>query len=310
MPVSERAQPDLTAANPAELHALAAAGRQLPSLFRLHATVAGGTELSRYRGRGVEYDESRHYQQGDDIRHLDARVTARRGEPFTKIYREDRERPVFLCVDDRACMHFATRGRFKRVIASKAAALLAWKAFYEGNRVVALIFRDEEQERLSAYRGRAALARLLQALSTPARWRSVNDDQLAVSLHAGLALLPRDVPSGALLIVLSDFRGLDEPGQVQLLGLRRRCELVFGQIYDPLERALPRAPGRYPVANALGEAVIFGGDGDAQARFAADVARRDARLESLARALRARVAPLATDCDPAIEIHRLLRAHP
>lgn len=85
-----------------------------------------GGYISHSKGRGMEFDESRLYQPGDDIRSIDWRVTARTGKTHTKIFREERERPVFISVDDRPTMHFATRGVFKSVQASKIAALIAW----------------------------------------------------------------------------------------------------------------------------------------------------------------------------------------
>ena len=85
-----------------------------------------GNYLSPAKGRGMEFDEARLYQPGDDIRAIDWRVTARRGKTHTKIYREERERPVLISVDCRPSMAFASRGCFKSVQAAKMAALLAW----------------------------------------------------------------------------------------------------------------------------------------------------------------------------------------
>lgn len=306
MPVAQPAQQRLTAPSPAELVALAAVGKRLPGLFQRRLGVRGGNALSHYRGRGVEYDESRHYQPGDSLRHLDARVTARRGEPYTKVYQEDRERALFLCVDDRACMHFATRGRFKRVIAAQAAALLGWKAFDEGNPIAARIVRDASVENFRLRRGRTALARMIHGLSVPAHRHSVNETQLAQSLQAGWAGLSRQVPSGALLVVLSDFRALDDAAEAQLLRARHHCQMLLLRIEDALERHLPQAAGRYPLANADGEATLFGGDSAAQARLSATLAQRDARVAALARSLRAPVFDLATDCVPAEQLNRLL----
>ena len=98
----------------------------LPSV-RIKAKQTG-TYLSQYKGRGMEFEEHRPYQPGDDIRNIDWRVTARTGIPHTKVYREERERPVLFCVDYRRPMFFATRGVFKSVMAAKAAALLAWSS--------------------------------------------------------------------------------------------------------------------------------------------------------------------------------------
>ena len=90
------------------------------SLLRPTAkALQSGQYLSRFRGRGMEFDEARLYMPGDDVRSLDWRVTARTGRPHTKIFREERERPVFLSVDYRASMFFATRGMYKSAMAAR-----------------------------------------------------------------------------------------------------------------------------------------------------------------------------------------------
>lgn len=84
--------------------------------------LQSGQYFSAFKGRGMEFDESRPYAHGDDIRSLDWRVTARTGKVHTKLFREERERPVFLSVDLRSPMFFATRGLFKSVLATRLAA--------------------------------------------------------------------------------------------------------------------------------------------------------------------------------------------
>ena len=85
-------------------------------------SAQSGGYLSRFKGRGMEFDEVRLYQPGDDVRSIDWKVTARTDKPHTKIFREERERPVFISVDNRLTMQFATRGVFKSVQAAKLAA--------------------------------------------------------------------------------------------------------------------------------------------------------------------------------------------
>src|SRR4051812_8187740 len=107
------------------------------------ARVAGSfaaTHASRFRGRGVDYVESRAYQPGDDIRQMDWRLTARSGRPHTKVFQEEREQSVLLLVDCNASMHFGSRVRFKSVQAARTAALVAWAAVHGGDRVGALGF--------------------------------------------------------------------------------------------------------------------------------------------------------------------------
>lgn len=92
------------------------------------ASALAGPHDSRFRGRGMDYRESRHYQPGDDIRNMDWRVTARAGRPHTKVYQAERERPVVVLADFGATLFFGTRGTFKSVAAARTAALIAWAA--------------------------------------------------------------------------------------------------------------------------------------------------------------------------------------
>ena len=116
---SPRVEPGLR-----DLMSLARAAMHLPSWHERAKRQTQGAYLSALRGRGMEYDESRPYQAGDDIRTLDWRVTARTGKPHTKLFREERERPVFVCCDLGKTMRFATQGSFKSVVAARAAALV------------------------------------------------------------------------------------------------------------------------------------------------------------------------------------------
>ena len=103
--------------------------RRRPALAQL-----AGNHASRFRGRGMDYQESRAYQPGDDIRNMDWRVTARSGRAHTKLFQEERERPVVFCIDLGPSLFFATRGALKSVIAARAATLLAWAAAAQGDR--------------------------------------------------------------------------------------------------------------------------------------------------------------------------------
>ena len=132
-----------------------------------------GAYVSHFRGRGMEFDESRPYQPGDDPRSIDWRVTARSTTAYTKLFREERERPVLIVVDLRANMHFATRGNFKSVAASRAAALLSWAAHHRGDRLGGLIFGDTSHRELKPRLGRQAALRYVHELAEHAGIRHV-----------------------------------------------------------------------------------------------------------------------------------------
>ena len=169
-----------------------------------------GEYLSPFRGRGMEFDEARIYQPGDDIRNIDWRVTARTGRVHTKMFREERERPVFLWVDLRTPMFFATRGAYKSVIAARAAGLVAWSAQQRGDRVGGLVFSDSEHHEVRPQRGKPAVLHLINRLAGHPAW---TDPAATVDPRAGLdaALRMRRLARpGSLVFLISDFRGLDE----------------------------------------------------------------------------------------------------
>ena len=103
-------------------------------------SLRAGQHLSKLRGRGMDFAEVRHYQAGDEIRHMEWRVTARTGRPHVKLYQEERERPVIILADFSPSMYFGTRLAFKSVVAARLAALLAWTVVKQGDRVGGLLF--------------------------------------------------------------------------------------------------------------------------------------------------------------------------
>ena len=124
------------------LIALSRKSRGLSLRTGMISALQSGDYQSAFKGRGMEYDESRLYQPGDDIRNIDWRVTARSGKVHTKLFREERERPVHLWVDFRAPMFFATRGKFKSVIAAELASLFAWRANRQGDGIGGIVFSE------------------------------------------------------------------------------------------------------------------------------------------------------------------------
>jgi len=217
-----------------------------------------GAYVSHFRGRGMEFDESRPYQPGDDPRSIDWRVTARSTTAYTKLFREERERPVLVVVDLRASMHFATRGCFKSVNASRAAALLSWAAHHRGDRLGGLIFGDTTHRELKPRLGRQAALRYVHELVTHPDWekrqRSRNEDEEA-PLTQAMSALRRVARPGSLVVILSDFIGFARSAQSYLSSVARHNEVLAVFINDPLERKLP-PPGRYRLVSREDELAI------------------------------------------------------
>jgi uncharacterized protein (DUF58 family) len=208
-----------------------------------HSTIKSkqsGGYLSSTKGRGMEFDEARLYQPGDDIRSIDWRVTARTGKPYTKLFREERERPVFLSVDLRPSMFFATRGVFKSVQAAHLAALLAWSALRQGDRIGGQIFTHQTQREIKPQNGRQAVLRLFHELIRAEKEHSQPAQTSQQALAHTLMRLCRHVKPGSLVYLISDFRGLDASCEPHLSQLAKHCDVVLIMVSDPLESTLPK----------------------------------------------------------------------
>jgi uncharacterized protein (DUF58 family) len=225
----------------------------------------------------MEFDEARLYQPGDDIRSIDWRVTARTGKTYTKVFREERERPVFISVDDRLTMHFATRGVFKSVLAAKLAGLLAWAAEHHGDRIGGQLFSEHDCYELKPQNGRHAVLRFLNVLVKPQK--SVDKN---FTLSQILARLNQHARPGSLVYIVSDFRGINDESETHIAKLARHCEVVLIFIYDPLESSLP-VKGRFKFTDEQRDIVVDAGDQKGLSDYHQRFTERLQRLESLAK---------------------------
>lgn len=296
----------------AALIALRHDAESLPWRVGAIRAARGGAYLSPFKGRGMEFDEVRPYQQGDDARTLDWRVTARTGRPHTKLFREERERAVLLWVDLRRAMHFATRGAFKAVRAAQAAALLGWSAVRHGDRLGGLFFAEGFHRELTPGRGSTSLLRFLEQLAGAPAWISPTQTQSPSdpesTLMDALTRIRRVARPGGLIFLLSDFQAINAITESHLIQLARHSDLVLIQIYDPLEAELP-PPGHYRISD--GRAVLaFDTDSDAMRHHYREVfTTRCLALTMLCRNHGIHHFSLATDDEPLTALQRGLGIH-
>jgi uncharacterized protein (DUF58 family) len=283
----------------------------VPGLVALNRSAAGlslgtrevrahvsGEYLSRFKGRGMEFAESRPYQPGDDVRNLHWRVMARTGKPFTKLFREERERPVFVWVDLRQRMFFGTRNAYKSVVAARAAALIAWAASRHGDRIGGVLFSDGSHEEIKPGRGKAAVLYLIRRLAEHPAWDREGpraDDEH--STRDAMIRLRRVVRPGSLVFLLSDFANLDAVAEANLTQIARRSEVMAMLIYDELERELP-PPGSYRLSDGEDEFVLDAADPEYRALYAERFAARTAHVGALARRYGMSFLTCRTDEDP------------
>ena len=291
----------------------------VPALVRLNQAAAGltlrpnkvragmsGDYLSRFKGRGMEFAESRPYQPGDDVRNLHWRVMARTGKPFTKQFREERERPVLIWVDIRNRMFFGTRGAYKAVVAARAAAIVAWAALRAGDRVGGVICSDGVHHEIKPGRGKAAVLHLIRSIAEHPAWNErppVADDALAA--RAALLRLRRVARPGSLIVLLSDFVNFDEATELSLAQLSRHNELVMMHIYDGLEAELP-PPGNYRLSDGSDEFVLDTSDAEYRSAYAERFNGHLEHMHALARRSRITFLSCRTDEDPAQVLRRSL----
>ena len=291
----------------ADLLRLHAAGEALHLTVPRVRVAASGGHLSPYKGRGVEFDESRLYQPGDDLRTIDWRVTARTGKPHTKVFREERNRPVFVWLDLRRPMLFATRGAYKGVRGAEVAALIAWSAVGNGDRLGGLVFSEAEHHELRPALGRRAALRLFQKIAADSFWDS-QTRAAAPETDADRALvrLTRVARPGSLIFLISDFRRLGADAERHLRELAGHCDLVLVHVFDTVEAELP-PPGRYRVVSA-GRTLAIETSNDALRRKYRDrFAARVEALHSLARLPGIHLIECATHADARVLLAQQFR---
>ena len=269
----------------------------LRTASRQHRSHSGG-RLSRHRGRGVDFAEVRLYQPGDDVRSIDWRVTARKAKPHTKVYREERERPTLVVVDQSRAMYFGSRVRMKSVAAAECAALLAWHAVDSGDRVGGLVFNDEGEHAFKPFRSARVVVRLLN---------QVGASNNALRENTATAPRPRRLPivldhlirvarNGHRIYLISDFSGYDADDERRLKRIARHNSLVLIHVSDPLERELP-PPNRYTVTDGVVRNVLSTADSRIRARYREEFETHVKSLEAVCIATRSQFIALATN-DP------------
>ncbi|SFB89438.1 Protein of unknown function DUF58 [Microbulbifer thermotolerans] len=206
---------------------------------RLARSDQAGNLLTRYRGRGMNFEEVRDYQPGDDVRTIDWRVTARTGKAHTKLYQEERERPVVILLDLRAPMFFGSQVAFKSVVASGIAAALGWAALQHSDRAGALLFTDTNIDTVRPRRSHHAVLAMIHNIVARAGELTSPVTGNSQPLKNMLEEARRIARPGSALFLISDCHDLDDSCAQPLYLLTRHADLQVIRVSDPLERHLP-----------------------------------------------------------------------
>ena len=288
---------------------------------RLVSETLAGQYHSVFKGQGMNFDEVREYQPGDEVRTIDWNVTARMNHPFVKKFVEERELTLMLVVDVSGSGLFGSSAQSKRELAAEIASVLAFSAIRNNDKVGLILFSDEVEKFIPPRKGRRHVLRVIREVLFFEPKRRGTD------LNGALEFLMRVTPHKAIAVVISDFIGspvsrasrrapkprpqlmlLESLAQASFTMLRqanRRHDLVAVQVTDRYELELPSL-GRLVLNDAeTGELVeVNTGDARKRASFAERQARAQADLAKLFRSAGIDAIQLRTDRPYGIELAR------
>ncbi len=231
-------------------------------------SLLSGRHTSRLRGRGLDFEELRQYQPGDDIRTMDWKATKRARQPYVRVYTEERERPVLLLVDQRISMFFGSQVNMKSVTAAEAAALAAWRVVAAGDKVGAVVFNDIEIREIQPRRSKKTVMQILQRIVEQNNDLSVdkavspNPGNLDRALEKAVQLAGHDY----LICVISDFSGLSDKSLHHVKQLVRHNDVMLFPIYDPLAKELP-PDSRLVISDGNSQILLDSSESRLQKRF-------------------------------------------
>lgn len=204
----------------------------------------GGVYQTTHRGRGMDFSEVRGYQAGDEIRHMDWRVTARMGKPHVKLYQEERERPTLFMVDFSPSLYFGTKGAFKSVIAARLAAMMAWTAIKQGDKVGGVLLGGGQ---VVCYKPASRAGGVLPLLAKMSEFTTLSlKEQRPSVIQEGLCQLLHVTHSRSAIVLISDFYETEAYQDHWMKQLALHHEVFVYHLADPIELIVP-PPGRYPM---------------------------------------------------------------
>jgi uncharacterized protein (DUF58 family) len=268
------------------------------------SSLLAGRHASRLRGRGLAFEELRHYNPGDDVRTIDWKATARLRSTYVRVYSEERERPVLLVVDQRRPMFFGSRRAMKSVTAAEVAALGAWRVLNARDRVGGIVFNEAEIVDISPHRSQTQVMRMLHEV---VRLNHALAEKAAptgaVTLNHAIEAALRRAKHDHLVVLISDFDGADEETQRLATLIAAHNDMLAVAIYDPLGASLQPQPGM--VVEVGGARVALPLDAGFPAAFQRAFTQRLDEWTEIFRALQVPVLPISTAEPPADQLRSL-----
>lgn len=268
-------------------------------------SLLSGRHASRLRGRGLLFEELRHYRPGDDIRSMDWRATARLRKAHVRVYSEERERTVLFVVDQRQRMHFGSVRATKAVAAAELAALGAWRTLRMGDRVAALVFNDKETAYVPPHRSRATVMQVCNELTRMNKQLRVDGTaDTPAALNTALQQVGNLARHDHLIVLVTDCYGADAETRKHVSRLAAHNDMIATLVYDPLGIRLPIIKG-LEVSDGLRRVIVppemaFG------KKYEADFVKWGQLIRDRFSALKIPVLPICTHDDVGDQVLRAL----
>jgi uncharacterized protein (DUF58 family) len=272
--------------------------------------VLSGQHASKLRGRGLNFEELRNYLPGDDTRNIDWKVTARTREPYVRVYTEEKDRAVWLLVDQRISMFFGSRRKMKSVVAAEAAAVAAWRVLSQRDRVGAIVYDDTGMRVIPPHRSEARVTQILKCVVEKNHALNANSniepgmDMLNRALKRVSAVARHD----CLVCLIGDGTGIDDMTRHYVTRLTEHNDVLSVFIYDPLEQAIPEA-GRLVFSDGLSELEFNTAEQKLREAFSRDFQQRMERMKKTSRRHAIPLLPVHTAAPVLEQVRDILGAH-
>jgi uncharacterized protein (DUF58 family) len=264
-------------------------------------SVLSGRHASKLRGRGLNFEELRNYLPGDDTRNIDWKVTARTRTPYVRVYTEEKDRTVWLLIDQRVNMFFGSKNRMKSVVAAEVAAISAWRVLSVGDRVGALVFNDSEISVIPPHRSRERVMQILKQVVDKNHALSADPGLKpdAGKLNQALKQVSHLARHDCLVCLVTDGSGINPETRRYITRLAEHNDVLTAFIFDPLEKNMPAA-GRLRFADGEGQLEADTSNKKLRTAFQNEFEQRLEQMQSASRRFSIPLLPLDT-CSPVSE---------
>lgn len=273
------------------------------------SSLLAGRHASRLRGRGLAFEELRQYHQGDDVRTIDWKATARLRSPQVRVYSEERERPVLFVADQRSPMFFGSQRAMKSVAAAELVAIGAWRALDSGDRVGGIVFNEQEIVQVRPHRSQTRVLQLFhETVRFNERLTSSEKIEGTHTLNDALKIAASVANHSHLVVIVSDMDGADRQTEKLATQIAAHNDVLVVAVYDPLGASLVGSPGM--IAADRGQAWDIPDSSHFSEAFLQSFQDRLDQWTQLFQNLRIPVLPITTAVPVAVQIRSLLGDRP